>query len=172
MAFDTDRLEVRPVEAGDLELLVGLNGDAAVMRFISGTASSVQETATELEAAIGARWLVFRRPDGPFLGWVGAVPVADGSEYDIGWRFVRSAWGHGYASEAAQALIDRLFREGAQRVFAQTMAVNRRSRAVMERLGLRFCRSFHLELDDPLPGTELGEVEYELTLDDRQRPLG
>lgn len=164
--FVTERLELRPVDAGDLELLAELNGDAAVMEFITGTASSIDETADELEAAVGTRWLAFARTEGPFLGWVGAVPTPDGSEYDIGWRFKRSAWGHGYATEAARALIDRLFDDGAQRVFAQTMAVNARSRAVMDRLGLRYCRSFHLEVDDPLPGTEIGEVEYELTLTD------
>jgi RimJ/RimL family protein N-acetyltransferase len=55
------------------------------------------------------------------------------------------------------------FSAGAKRVFAQTMAVNDRSRAVMTRLGLVYARTFHLDLDDPLPGAELGEVEYELT---------
>jgi RimJ/RimL family protein N-acetyltransferase len=42
------------------------------------------------------------------------------------------------------------------------MAVNVRSRRVMEKAGLRFVRVFHLTWDDPLPGYEEGEVEYEL----------
>lgn len=92
---------------------------------------------------------------------MGAIPTGEG-EYDAGWRFRGAAWGRGLASEAARALIDRLFLDGAARVFAQTMAVNERSRRVMERLGLRFVRTFHVDFDDPLPGTELGEVEYEL----------
>ncbi len=71
--------------------------------------------------------------------------------------------GRGFATEGALALIDALFEAGATRVFAQTMAVNERSRRVMERCGLRYCRTFRLEFDDPLPGTELGEVEYDLT---------
>lgn len=40
------------------------------------------------------------------------------------------------------------------------MAVNTRSRAVMARLGMRYVRTFHQHFDDPLPGTEHGEVEY------------
>lgn len=52
---------------------------------------------------------------------------------------------------------------GANRVVAQTMAVNTPSRKVMERIGLRFVRSFHEVFDDPLPGTQHGEVEYALT---------
>ena len=43
------------------------------------------------------------------------------------------------------------------------MTVNAASQAVMKRCGLRFVRTFHLEWDDPVEGTEHGEVEYEIT---------
>lgn len=132
------------------------------MRYITGRASSRGEVEVELAESVGSRWLVFDH-DGVFLGWVGAVPSADGASFELGWRFLRRAWGSGFATEAAAALIQALFSEGAHRVFAQTMAVNQPSRRVMERLGLRHTRTFHLHFDDPLPGTELGEVEYELT---------
>jgi hypothetical protein len=51
---------------------------------------------------------------------------------------------------------------GARRVWAETMAVNLPSRRVMEKSGLIHVRTFHLEWEDPLPGTEYGEVEYAL----------
>ncbi len=38
------------------------------------------------------------------------------------------------------------------------------------RLRLRHHRTFHVDFDDPLPGTEHGEVEYELTIDE-WRPI-
>lgn len=167
--FSTERLAVRPMASDDLEYLAGLNSDTEVMRFITGRPTSKDETALEIEAALGTRWLVFARDGGEFLGWVGAVPMRTGNESEVGWRFRRSAWGHGYAAEASRVLIDQLFVNGARRVFAQTMATNERSRAVMERLGLRYCRTFHLYVDDPLPGTELGEVEWELTRSDWER---
>jgi SAM-dependent methyltransferase len=44
--------------------------------------------------------------------------------------------------------------------------VNERSRRVMERCGLRYVRTFHLAWDDPIEGTEHGEVEYELRRQD------
>ena len=47
------------------------------------------------------------------------------------------------------------------------MAVNLASRRVMEKSGLRYVRRFNLDFDDPLPGTEQGEVEYALTRDQR-----
>ena len=45
-------------------------------------------------------------------------------------------------------------------MIAQTMAVNRRSRAVMEALGMQFVRTYDGAFADPLPGSEEGEVEY------------
>lgn len=159
--FTTERLELRSMNAGDLALLVELNSDDEVMRFVTGRASTVDESAEELGQALGTRWMVFERASKDFVGWVGAIPSSSGNEYDVGWRFRRDAWGNGFATEAARELIDRLFGRGAQRVFAQTMAVNSRSRATMERLGLRLGLTFMLDVEDPLPGTELGEVEYE-----------
>ena len=43
------------------------------------------------------------------------------------------------------------------------MFVNQASRRVMEKAGLSHVRTFHLQWDDPIPGTEHGEVEYEVT---------
>jgi len=55
---------------------------------------------------------------------------------------------------------------GAQRVWAETMTVNARSRRVMDRCGLRYVRTVHREWEDPIDGAQLGEVEYELTRSD------
>jgi RimJ/RimL family protein N-acetyltransferase len=52
---------------------------------------------------------------------------------------------------------------GIGRVVAGTMAVNTRSRRVLEKVGLVHVRTWHEEFDDPLPGTEQGEVGYELS---------
>jgi len=46
------------------------------------------------------------------------------------------------------------------------MAVNLASRRVMEKAGLAYVRTFHLEWENPLPGAEYGEVEYALTKED------
>lgn len=160
--FGTERLLARSLAHDDFPLLVEPNSDAEVMRYLSGRAAAPAEVRRELDAAIGARWCLFERDTGEFVGWIGAVPTETGEEYDIGWRLRRDAWGKGLATEAARALIDRLFEAGARRVYAQTLAVNERSRRVMERCGLRCVRTFHEHFDDPVPGTELGEVEYDL----------
>ena len=61
---------------------------------------------------------------------------------------------------------------GVSRVWAQTMTVNARSRRVMEQCGMRYVRTFHQTWDQPLPGSELGEVEYAITREQWLRITG
>ena len=52
---------------------------------------------------------------------------------------------------------------GLARIIAQTLAANTGSRAVMDRVGLTFVRTFPTSMSGPVEGLEEGEVEYELT---------
>ncbi|QZY29566.1 GNAT family N-acetyltransferase [Nocardioides coralli] len=103
--------------------------------------------------------------DGDWLGWwCLAVDETDEAAAELGYRLRRTAWGHGYATEGSRVLLDHAFETlGLQRVWAQTMAVNTRSRGVMERLGMRHVRTYQGEWEDPLPGAWRGEVVYEIT---------
>ncbi|MET7333067.1 GNAT family N-acetyltransferase [Nonomuraea sp. NPDC005650] len=166
--LETERLLLRRFTESDADLLFALHNDPEVMEFLNGGRPTPREVivgdtlpafiATGFFAAVG-------RPSGEFLGWfhLRARKGTPDDEPELGYRLHRSAWGRGYATEGSRALIDKAFRElGARRVFAQTMAVNVRSRRVMEKCGLRFARTFHPDWEDPLPGAEQGEVEYEL----------
>jgi RimJ/RimL family protein N-acetyltransferase len=46
------------------------------------------------------------------------------------------------------------------------MTVNTASRRVMEKCGLTYLRTYHLQWPETIEGTELGDVEYALTRDD------
>ncbi len=87
---------------------------------------------------------VFERASGEFLGWVSLRPgeaPRDGGE--LGYRFRRTAWGRGFATEAASALLARAFEEmGFPRVFATTYEANLGSQRVMEKLGMELARRF------------------------------
>jgi RimJ/RimL family protein N-acetyltransferase len=168
----TPRLRLRRFTAADLDDLVALDADPEVMRYLTGgrptpRASVAAEVLPKIMrgyARGGGRFAAIARARGEFLGWV-ALDQSDGApdEPELGYRLRRSAWGHGYATEGARALVDLAFTElGAVRVWAQTMAVNTRSRRVMEAVGLHHVGTQHLHFDDPIPGTEHGEVYYEL----------
>jgi RimJ/RimL family protein N-acetyltransferase len=111
-----------------------------------------------------------REDEGDFIGLM-MLPPAHGPDQpddptvtDLGYRLVRRYWRRGLASEASRALLRHAFDTvGQNRVIAQTMAVNTGSRGVMEAIGMRYVRTYFPSWDDPLPGTDLGEVEYEMT---------
>ncbi|WP_421931967.1 GNAT family N-acetyltransferase [Phenylobacterium sp.] len=159
------RLRLRPLTPDDLEHLVALHGDPQVMAFITGAGESRETVAREhLPDLLSRRtWLLFEGDR--FIGW--ASLRVEGTDAELGYRLVRSAWGEGYAAEAARVLLELGFGElGLTRIWAQTMAVNTASRRVMEKAGLAYVRTLHLTWDDPLPGAEQGEVEYAIARTD------
>lgn len=163
--MQTERLRLRPLAPDDLEHLVALHGDPEVMPFITGAGETreVVETRSLPDLLVRRTWLLFEGET--FLGW--ASLRVEGDEAELGYRLVRAAWGRGYASEAARALVDLGFGQlGLSRIWAQTMAVNMGSRRVMAKAGLGYIRTFHLAWDDPLPGAEQGEVEYAIARTD------
>lgn len=177
--LETDRLLLRPFTEADEENLVGLDGDPEVMRFLTGgTPTSRERIRAEVlprfvlpDERFGGPhfWAAEEKATGEFVGWFHLRPGDGGSpdEAELGYRLRREAWGKGYATEGSRALIRRAFGElGLRRIFAETMAVNTASRRVMEKSGLRYVRTFHQDFDDPIDGSEHGEVEYELSADD------
>jgi RimJ/RimL family protein N-acetyltransferase len=168
----TERLRLEPLTSAHAELLVELDADPEVLRFIFGRALTRDEVlgtwlATRLLPEAAARgigyWAGFE--DDAFVGgWALALDPDDAATAELGYRLRRDAWGRGLAAEGSRALLDHAFGTlGLPRVWATTMAVNRRSRGVMARLGLSHARTDVEEWDDPLPGAELGEVRYEIT---------
>jgi len=103
-----------------------------------------------------------------FVGWWALNPSPeDPTDAELGYRLRHDAWGRGLATEGARALLAHGFETvGLERIWAQTMAVNERSIAVMTRIGLRFERTWVGEWNQPLPGWEKGEVAYGLTRDE------
>lgn len=177
--LETERLTLRPFfqgagTAGDVDALVALHNDPAVMRYL-GRAGETRETVREVriprflelyERGYGY-WAAIERETGAFLGWFLFRPPIDDpapGDVELGYRLHTAAWGRGFATEGALAIVDKGFLElGVQRVVAQTMAVNAGSRRVLEKVGLRCVGTFQAEYDEPVAGTEHGDVAYVLT---------
>ena len=85
------------------------------------------------------RDLVRGGEDGAFLGIAGLNRLAwYPDDLEVGWRLLPAHWGQGYATEAGRAWLGHAFRRhGVGRVISVADVPNRRSRAVMERLGMR-----------------------------------
>jgi RimJ/RimL family protein N-acetyltransferase len=86
-------------------------------------------------------WIVERAEDGAFLGVTGfSRPSFDPPflpDIEIGWRYARSSWGHGYATEAAEAALRFGFDTvRLDEIVSFTVPANERSWRVMERLGM------------------------------------
>ena len=176
--LETERLVLRWFNREDFDLLVELDGDAEVMRYINnGQPVDLAEVAeildwwlTHYDSDGGyGFWAVIEKTTGRFLGWFHFRPGegAGPHEPELGYRLRRDAWGQGYASEGSRALIDKGFTEfDVERVYAETMAVNIGSRRVMENAGLRYVRTFTADWPVRIPGDEAGDVEYAITRDE------
>lgn len=147
MIIDTPRLRLRSWEDADREAFAALHADAEVMRDLGGPIdrAASDEKFDRYMASYArdgfARWAVEGR-NGGFLGYAGVVsrrvdhPL--GPHCEVGWRFVRHAWGQGYATEAARAALDDVFsRVGLTEVVSYTAPDNVRSQRVMAKLGLQ-----------------------------------
>jgi RimJ/RimL family protein N-acetyltransferase len=171
----TDRMVLRQFTAADVDLLVELDSDPDVMRYVTGGRPTPREEVErdvlpaflayyERFAGYGF-WAAIEVVTGDFLGWFHFRPREGGrlDEAELGFRLRRSGWGRGYGTEGSCALIRAGFTEhGVERVVAETMAVNIASRRVMEKAGLRLVRTFRQSWPYRIEGDEHGEVEYAL----------
>lgn len=144
----TERLVLRRWRHADRSPFAELNADPDVGRWLSGTLDRAGSDA--LVDRIEAGWeqhgfglFAVEVVDGaPLIGFVGlSRPTFDAHftpAVEIGWRLSPSAWGRGYATEGAEAVLGFAFdRVGLDEVVSFTAVDNVASRRVMERIGLR-----------------------------------
>jgi len=177
----TERLLLRGWRDEDRDAIAALNADRAVMRYFPEPLSREQSDALfdRLDAAIREHgwglWALERLDTGRLVGFTGlAVPIHDlpfQPCVEVGWRLARSAWGHGFATEAADSALQVGFDEvGLDEVVSFTTVANQRSRAVMERLGMRRDPAEDFEHPARPPGDPLRpHVLYRLRADEWRR---
>jgi RimJ/RimL family protein N-acetyltransferase len=157
MYLETQRLALRRFTTDDVENLLSLDSDPEVMRYLSGGKPTPRRM---IEQEVLPRFLrsyergegfgVFAanlKATGAFLGWFSFRPFEDGGddEVSLGYRLCRSAWGNGYGTEGARALLRKGFTElGVQRVSATAYEENLASRRVMEKVGMKLARRYRM----------------------------
>ncbi len=111
------------------DLLTREESDASVARF-----------QAEFDERGYGWWAVEVQATGEFIGFAGLDQVDDGMPFtgvEIGWRLARSAWGQGYATEAALTVLAYGFDTlDLSEILAVTTVTNLRSQAVMRRIGM------------------------------------
>ena len=160
MIAETERLILRRECAGDLAIWLEHMNTPQVMDKVGGvqTAEKVAEGFARMaEDDVGEPPFLFvaLKADGTLIGKCGLAPVgtevapdALRGQVQIGWTLRADHWGHGYATEAARAMLALAFeRYALAMVYSQTSERNRASWRVMERLGMT--RLAQLDYDDP-----------------------
>lgn len=178
VVLTTPRLLLRTFRRDDLPHYAALNAHPEVVRHLGGTpltpeySDEIAAWAQECHAEEGIGLLaVERRADGRFLGMCGLHHQESyPDDVEIGWRLAYEHWGQGYATEAATAWLEHAFGAlGLSRVISITDVGNRRSLAVMQRLGMLFDHRAEV-VDD---GVSFDAVVYAITADRwRSRPAG
>jgi RimJ/RimL family protein N-acetyltransferase len=165
----TDRLRLEPIGPWHAGAMWRLHYDEAVAAWYGGrwTAAETESRAAWYGAGwerygVG-KWMAYRRAGGaapptphplarPFALPSSASPAIgrgglsfaelDGQmRFEVGWTVRADLWGQGYATEIGRAGLDFGFGElSARQIVAFTEPHNRRSRAVMERLGMHYAR--------------------------------
>lgn len=145
--IETERLILRDFRDEDRDAFAALNADPEIYSWLSGPISRAASDAMvdRIRASIAEHgfgfWAVERKSDGAFLGFDGLERADDmpfGPVVEIGWRLARSAWGAGYATEAARAALAWGFAHlDVDEIVSFTARGNVRSEAVMRRIGMR-----------------------------------
>jgi RimJ/RimL family protein N-acetyltransferase len=163
----------------DREPFAALNADPEVMRHFPSTLTPAESDALvdrfeqHFEQHGFGLWALEVLDSGELVGFTGLqvprfhVPWMDARAQpvvEVGWRLARSAWGHGYATEAGRASLDHAFSVLAlPEVVSFTTTGNLLSQAVMRRLGMGLLTTY----DHPVPGRDpLPSVAYLLTARD------
>ncbi len=164
----TERLTLRRLTADDLAEHTRLVCDASVARYLLVEAldpaqvpAHLADRSTWTLTADDSRLCLAMDRDGRLVGEVFLFGRSLG-QVEVGYLLLPDENGHGYATEAAAAMVDAAFTElDAHRVFARIDARNEPSAAVLRRLGMR--QEAHLRENEWVKGEWADEAIFAIT---------
>lgn len=173
----SERLNYALMGPDDAQLLFELDQDVEVMRYINGGKKTTMQEVYDVFIPRMAKytnpnkgwglWKITLMEENEFIGWVLVRPMNffnDNTEWDnleLGWRFKRAFWGCGYATEAANQIVQALITtRNIKKLSAIAMPDNSASINIMQKLGMKYVKTaLH---QDPLGDEEV--VYYEMTV--------
>lgn len=152
-AITTSRLMLRRWRSDDVEPFAAMCGDPEVMRYIGSGDTRTFEQAAASILAFERGWeekryglfAVELMASNQLIGFTGLAEPTFLPDImpavEVGWRFARHSWGKGYATEAAQAVLDfGLVELGLPEIVSIHQVGNDASCRIMQKLGMRFDR--------------------------------
>jgi len=147
--LETPRLVLTMWNKGDAEMIRQLHSTVETTRYLSGAAPWTLEKAEERlkswfdeHARDGTtKYKMLRRDDGHFIGRAGFSRFQESGrgEFELGYSIRQDAWGSGYATEIAGALVQWFFSRGfAKQFIAFTHPENSASQRVLRKIGMQY----------------------------------
>lgn len=152
----TERTYMRHLTPNDAASFYLLNLDPEVLKFTGDvpfeSIHAARDFITQYDQyekyGVG-RLAVIEKSSETFIGWCGLKYNADKSEYDIGFRFFKSHWNKGFATETAKSCLKFGVTElGITCIVGRAMQANKASIAVLEKIGMTFKDSFEFDGED------------------------
>lgn len=146
--IETERLLLRQWREEDKEPFAKLNGDARVREFFPSILNKEESDhlfgllSAHIEKYGWGMWAAELKSTGEFIGFIGIWEIPFTAHFtpavEIGWRLAFEHWGKGYATEGALAALRYGFETlHLKEIVALTAVENRRSRNVMEKIGMK-----------------------------------
>lgn len=147
IVFQTPRLLLRQFTEADAPLLLALNSDPEIVKYVHEPALETEEQAKKILIDIIlpqyknnlGRWAIHTKGNMEFIGWCGLKYLSERDEIDLGYRLMKRAWGKGYATEAAQHTLDYGFKSlHLKLITGRAHIENIASIKVLEKIGMGF----------------------------------
>ncbi len=147
IVIETERLILRTFTEDDGLLIYELNKDPDVTQYTGDPVQDIEHACQILKQVIlpqyalynHGRWAVHVKSGLEFIGWCGLKARPERNEIDLGYRFMKSAWGKGFATEAAFACLQYGFEKlNLPRIVGRAMPQNIASLKVLEKCGMKY----------------------------------
>lgn len=145
--FQTPRLILRQFTEADAPLILSLNSDPEIVKYVHEPTLKSEEQAEKIlidiilpqyKKKLG-RWAIHIKDNMDFIGWCGLKYRPEIDEIDLGYRLMQKAWSKGYATEAAQASLEHGFTElNLKLITGRAHIENLASIKVLEKIGMNF----------------------------------
>lgn len=150
--IETERMILRSWKPEDLPSFIAMNKDKRVMRYFPATLSDSETIAfyhriqDEFNRRSWGLYAVEIKSTGEFIGYVGLHEIGFEADFtpgiEIGWRLAADYHNHGYATEAAKAVLILTKESGIKRLYSFTAKINIPSERVMQKIGMLKIKEF------------------------------